>query len=523
MTQTVGGEHRLVVHPIEREEHNGTTSSTSAAQHELDIEPQDFLEEDENVTPTNWRSLLTDIANMLKAFIGLNFLYVAYAFAQAGLVRGIVGLTFIALITEHCCLLLVDVKSRMPERPSGKPPTYGDIAKFVGGRPCEYLITAALMLTQFGYCVGYLIFISQTVHDVLQRANYPVWPYVLVPVPLLLTIAMLKSIRSLGPFSFLANAALLTGFVAVVVYIGKHFKIQTGYASWGTFPLFFGQMTAALEGIGLVIPVETSMKDPSQFPFVLRTALFVLTAVLMTVGTLGYMTFGQDTKSILLLNFGQSPIVNIVKVILILGILFTYPLQIFPVFQLFEVWMAKRQEKRRARQNNNEAVSSTQFSQITGSSTSAGLSASETEGEEDPEREDADESHIEVEKLMGSTSNAAQSESTERRERFVSEPWKIAFRFAIVVLTAITAMLAGANFGLFQSLVGSLGASALAYSAPAYFHVRVFGRTLTPAEKMKDWLIFAFGVIGAVVGTIVTLMEFAEQQHHAHAVPQPTI
>ena len=463
-------------------------------------------------------SVFTDIANMLKAFIGLNFMYVAYAFAQAGLLRGVIGLCLIALITEHCCLLLVDVKSSMPPRPnSKKPPTYGDIAKFVGGKPLEYLINVALMLTQFGYCVGYLIFISQTVHDLLRKVNDPVWPYVFIPVPLLLTTAMLRSIRSLGPFSVLANAALLTGFVAVVFYIGKHFQWQQNYASWSTYPLFFGQMTAALEGIGLVIPVETSMKDPSQFPFVLRTALFILTSVLMTVGTLGYMTFGTGTKSIILLNFEQTPIVNIVKVVLILGILFTYPLQIIPVFQLFEVWMAKREEKRKARMkgivqsanNSNDIIGETKI----GMTHQGGVGSVGGTEDETTENEDSDAAELEEEQLMNGNSGDTLAQPTgERPQKFVSEPWKIMFRFAVVLGTAITATCAGANFGLFQSLVGSMGASCLAYSAPAYFHVTVYGRTLSRGEKLKDWLIFAFGVVGAIVGTACTLMEFFEQR-----------
>ncbi len=98
----------------------------------------------------------------------------------------------------------------------------------------------------------------------------------------------------------------------------------------------------------------------------------------------------------------------------------------------------------------------------------------------------------------------------ERRERFVREKVRIVFRLVIVIATAMTAMLAGANFGLFQSLVGSMGASCLAYSAPAFFHVVVFRRQLSFWEKLKDWLIVAFGVVGAIIGTLATLYEFSK-------------
>lgn len=90
------------------------------------------------------------------------------------------------------------------------------------------------------------------------------------------------------------------------------------------------------------------------------------------------------------------------------------------------------------------------------------------------------------------------------------EKVRIVFRLVIVIATAMTAMLAGANFGLFQSLVGSMGASCLAYSAPAFFHVVVFRRQLSFWEKLKDWLIVAFGVVGAIIGTLATLYEFSK-------------
>lgn len=67
------------------------------------------------------------------------------------------------------------------------------------------------------------------------------------------------------------------------------------------------QVTAALEGIGLVLPVEASMSVPKYFDRVLALALSCLTFVLMTVGVLGFVTFGEDTKSIILVNMVGWP------------------------------------------------------------------------------------------------------------------------------------------------------------------------------------------------------------------------
>lgn len=300
-----------------------------------------MFEEAEPAAPSTPREYLVDVANMLKAFIGLNVMYASFAFSTAGLVRGIIGLLVVTYVTEHCCLLLIDVKNGLPasalrrrrstssdasssgnslavgaaqdaprDRDGGMSDphgggggyTYADIAGAILGPAGDAFVSAALVLTQFGYCVGYLIFISQTVHDLVASAGSPVWAYVLVPLPLLAGLSLLKSIRSLGPFSILANVSLMAGVFAVVVYIGDHFRWAPSHPPLSSFPLFFGQMTAAIEGIGLVVPVESSMRRPSEFRSVLRSALVVLTVVLGTVGILGFVTFGADTRSIILLN-----------------------------------------------------------------------------------------------------------------------------------------------------------------------------------------------------------------------------
>lgn len=469
-----------------------------------------------------WSSTFMDVVNMLKAFIGLNFMYVAFAFSKAGLVRGVLGLILLIFITEHCCLLLVEVKNTMPPpEPSTdphhvpKPPTFADIARYVGGAPMESAVNFALMITQFGYCVGYLIFISQTVHD-LVRANVPVWPFIIVPLPILIGLALLRSIRSLGPWSLLANAALLTGFIAVVTYIGQHFRWQPSSPSLLTFPLFFGQMTAALEGIGLVVPVETSMRNPARFPLVLRLALLIMMTVLMVVGVLGFATFGDETRSIILLNFGDSPIVSAVKGVLVIGILFTYPLQLVPIIQAAEGYLIGdvRVSRRAAREQELADVN-------------AALS-----GPSDSEFDDDDDESFGSEvAALPAPAAAVSSTATgtavraaiasvatpggpataliapSRRRKFVHDPRQVMVRIVVVLATGLTATLAGASFGLFQSLVGSIGASSLAYTAPALFHVKIFGDKLTPLQKAKDWVIFAFGVLGSVIGTLTTLWE----------------
>lgn len=452
--------------------------------------------------PSPVLDFLVDTANMLKAFIGINFVYVSYAFSKAGLRLAIPSLLIITLLTEHCCILLVRVKNslqqssdpsstdyhQVPSDPTKQPPpapTYGAIALQVAGPRAETVVNIALVITQLGYCVGYLIFLSTTAHHMLPdhlQATFPVSIFVLLPLPILSTLALLRSIRSLGPFSIIANVALLTGFVSVVFFLIQHFRWAPTNPPISQFPLFFGQMTAALEGIGLVIPVETSMKQRTKFPAVLRVGLVILTTVLMVVGIMGFASFGDDTSSILLTNFGKSPIVTVVKSVLLIGILFTYPLQIVPVFQFIESWLFPDTIVQRSEEDE------------------------EADDIDDDNHNDNGHFSIDDEQLLDEEQECHEEETS----MFIQDKRKVAVRLLTVGVTAITAMGAGKAFGLVQSLVGSLGASCLAYTAPAYFHYKVYGTEAGWKGRMKDIAIVAFGVIGAIIGTATSIVHLVK-------------
>eukprot|EP00871_Galdieria_phlegrea_P001895 jgi/Galph1/2706/GphlegSOOS_G1366.1 len=455
------------------------------------------------------KHLIGDIANMLKAFIGLNFLYVSYAFAHAGLIRGIIGLILISLITEHCCLLLVQVKNQMPEAddPSFRL-TYGDLGRYVLGGLGEKLVNGALILTQFGYCTGYLIFLGQTLHDLFGASVSPS-VFVLIPLPILIPLAMLRSLRSLAPFSLAANFSLLVGFVAVISYIGSHFRWQPSSPSITQLPVFFGQITSALEGIGLVVPVEQSMKSRKHFKVVIEVAIGMLSGVLLVVGALGFVTFGENTRSII----GNSPVVGVVKIVLCVGILFTYPLQLVPIVQAAEDWLAGRTIS----SSHGEALDEYEEEEVNEETVSSGSEdENEDESSKDMEADDIpkefditeEENYYQREGMEDASDYEEEGSEPDwvtndvlnerRRGLFERHPSNVVARLVIVFGTAATAAIAGSSFGLFQALRilirKSVGAASLAYIFPSLFHLKLFRAQLSFGEKLKNIMILSFGV-----------------------------
>jgi proton-coupled amino acid transporter len=568
------------------------------------------------------KSVLGEFANLLKGFLGLNFLYVSYAFSYAGVTRGILGLVLVSLLTFYGCVLLVRVKRHIPaewwqrQRGGTEPGSerapfaevssdspgaascvparkvlYGDVGAYAFGRAGELVVNLALLLTQFGYCTGYLIFLAQTIHDLTRCDCAPAW-FLLIPLPIVLTLALLRSLRKLTPFSYLANIGIFVGFSAVLVFLMANFQYRPYSPLFWKWPVFFGQMSAALEGIGVVLPVEGSMKNPRRFNVILSATMVLMGAILLLIGLLGFMTFGKQTRSIILLNMGHSAAVRIVKSVACIGILFTYPLQLVPIVQALEAWLATTTWLRtrqlgtgsahsgeplpsRHPEPFDETVSIDAIRVVETRITPERKASRAIDGEQTPEPLDErlasidivdvrvaseqrdsgpgsallfEESggskaaistspvpvpdHIDAFGAPGGASPpspqasapaeappepappiAADRAPLARRVAtlyctyFTDEPAAVLVRVSLVIGTVVAAVIAGKDFGLFQSLVGALGAATLAYTLPALFHLRVFWQRLSTWERALDIFMLAFGAVATLSATTTTIAE----------------
>jgi len=221
---------------------------------------------------SHWMSMLGHFANVFKAFIGLNYLSLPYAMHLAGLWAGLVGLAVVALFTQMGCLLLVRCKSTINERqdklckPSGARDagivhTYGDVAGAIAGIWAQRTVDVLLVLTQFGFCVGYMIFLASTLSHLVDALS--VAACVAIFFPAVCALTFIRSVAALRPFSMLANASLLVGFVVVVVlntrHIAQHGQAHAAGVNWSGLGTFFGLATSSYEGIGCILPIEESL------------------------------------------------------------------------------------------------------------------------------------------------------------------------------------------------------------------------------------------------------------------------
>ncbi|KAF4525842.1 hypothetical protein B566_EDAN011547 [Ephemera danica] len=112
------------------------------------------------------------------------------------------------------------------------------------------------------------------------------------------------------------------------------------FSTVAQLPLFFGTAIFALEGIGVVMPLENNMKTPTHFigcPGVLNIGMAFVVTLYSCVGFFGYLKYGDDTEGSITLNLPtDEPLAQSVKGMIAIAIFLTYALQFYVPFEI--IW-----------------------------------------------------------------------------------------------------------------------------------------------------------------------------------------
>ena len=79
------------------------------------------------------------------------------------------------------------------------------------------------------------------------------------------------------------------------------------------------------------MPIMSATADREKFPWILTMAIIVLTFMHICFAELCYYTFGKDLNVPIIIDKmpADNPIIQVVKLLFILNLVFSYPLTIF--------------------------------------------------------------------------------------------------------------------------------------------------------------------------------------------------
>lgn len=158
----------------------------------------------------------------------------------------------------------------------------------------------------------------------------------------LIPLAFIRNISKLGPAALLADVCILIGLTYIYYYdiaslasngISKTVQLFNPE----NYTLTIGSAIFTFEGVGLILPIQSSMRNPHKFERLLFIVLAIITVIFTSVGALCYATFGTDTQIEIISNYPQeSKLVNAVQFIYALAVLVGTPVQLFPAMRILE-------------------------------------------------------------------------------------------------------------------------------------------------------------------------------------------
>ncbi|KAK4133860.1 hypothetical protein BT67DRAFT_32831 [Trichocladium antarcticum] len=277
---------------------------------------------------------------LIKAFVGTGIMFLPKAFSNGGLLFSSLAMLVISAVTMVAFHLLLQCKLHYGGG-------YGEIGHAIAGSKMRTLILFSVAVSQLGFVCAGIVFVAENLlsfANALTDGHSPVSTAALIGLQLaiLVPLAWIRNISKLGPVALLADACILVGVSYIYAYT-THALATAGMApsvvlfNPSSYTLTIGAAIFTFEGIGLILPIQSSMAEPHKFEPLLGLVMAIITVVFTSVGALCYATFGRDTQIEIIDNFPQaSPLVNAVQFLYAVAVLVGTPVQLFPALRIIE-------------------------------------------------------------------------------------------------------------------------------------------------------------------------------------------
>lgn len=284
---------------------------------------------------------LKSFFTLLKAFIGTGIMFLPKAFRNGGILFSSITLVTVSLVSCLCFHLLLLCRQRYGGG-------YGELGAAIGGPRLRALILGSITISQIGFVCAGIIFAAENLASFLDAVtSTPTAPLsgkalIAIQLVVLVPLALIRDISKLGPAALLADIFIFFGLVYIWYYDiaalashGLHPTVELFNPH--DFTLTIGSAIFTFEGIGLLLPIQSSMARPERFSRLLYMVMVIITLIFTSIGALCYATFGDRTSVEIISNYPQSShLVNAVQFLYSMAVLVGTPVQLFPAARIIE-------------------------------------------------------------------------------------------------------------------------------------------------------------------------------------------
>ena len=132
-----------------------------------------------------------------------------------------------------------------------------------------------------------------------------------IVIPLVVVCSWIRNLDELASLSAVANLCIFFSLTIIFydevdMYVTSRAAVLhkggVELASYAGLPLFFGSVSFAFEGIGVVLPLENKMHRPQHAIELFSVAMVTVVSLYVVFGVLGYLTFGKSIAASITLN-----------------------------------------------------------------------------------------------------------------------------------------------------------------------------------------------------------------------------
>ena len=318
---------------------------------------------------TAWETFI----HLLKGYMGAGCLSLPWAFSQLGMTGGFIATMAMAYWSSYNCWTVVKLKRFIERsRPADETGsvassvttntniTYPDVGEWAYGVKFQSYVTACVCVQQLAICTVFISFIGENLLAVFIRVGFTflsthfrVMTLALVGV---MSLSFIPSLKTLAPVMAAGTILLLMTFVELGIIVNQEWSNRpdtTPTVNPPQVPLALCAILYSYEGICLILPVESAMKDPREFKKVFSWAMAIVALILATFACVCVLTFGNVTSgsvtAFLLESYRNDPGITwwlmAANTTVSLSVLLTYPLQLFPALELIAPWYLKMRNK----------------------------------------------------------------------------------------------------------------------------------------------------------------------------------
>lgn len=446
------------------------------------------------------RELLRVVSTIAKTYIGSGILFLPKAFSNGGVLFTVLAILTLSTLSGIAILHLVECRKFHPG-------SFGDIGERAIGKWGRQLVNISLVLTQMGFCCVYGSFVAR---NMLQVFNWgkcwlgSEWLWLLVYVQLLVFVPLswIRNISSFNRTNQLGNLLIVGGLAGILIYCLNQFSESTSkdihlpMFNSNSWALALGTVVYSFEGIGMVLPIVSSMSEEGRerFPKIMMSTLAGITTMYLIVGIIPYAIIegvqGKVVQDAITLNLPNTFGSLIIVVAYCCALMFSFPLMLYPAIRITEEWIAPwifplSMNEFQAKNllindpmDNGEAIIDLPIS-------------------ESPESQQTGVEATPILSLVPNIASGKHSNAVKWRKNI--------FRSLIVLLVLTVSFGASNQLDNLCALVGSFACTPLAFLYPSVFHLKI----IPNQSKRKKFTNYFILLVGTGITLFSTYQTFA--------------